>query len=161
MIGLPPGVRVLVATRPIDFRKGADSLAALADQTLRQDPFSGTVLVFRAKRADRVKIVTWDGTGLVMLWKALDEGVFKWPPISDGVMKLSPAQLSAPFLLCRALHNRNYVERRIMRSPGRSNAAWTGSSGHRSPHNNVPSPAAEHSQELVGRSEPPGPEVGR
>jgi transposase len=95
VIGLPPGVRVLVATRPIDFRKGADSLAALADQTLRQDPFSGTVLVFRAKRADRVKIVTWDGTGLVMLWKALDEGVFKWPPISDGVMKLSPAQLSA------------------------------------------------------------------
>ena len=95
MIGLPPGVRVLVATRPIDFRKGADSLAALAREALRQDPFSGTVLVFRARRADRVKIVTWDGTGLVMLWKALDEGAFKWPPISDGVMKLSPAQLSA------------------------------------------------------------------
>jgi transposase len=95
VIGLPPGVRVLVATRPIDFRKGADSLAALARETLRQDPFSGTVLVFRAKRADRVKIVTWDGTGLVMLWKALDEGAFKWPPISEGVMKLSPAQLSA------------------------------------------------------------------
>jgi len=95
VISLPPGVRVLVATRPIDFRKGADSLAALAKETLSQDPFSGTVLVFRAKRADRVKIVTWDGTGLVMLWKALDEGVFKWPPISDGVMKLSPAQLSA------------------------------------------------------------------
>ncbi len=84
-----------MATRPIDFRKGADSLAALARETLRQDPFLGTVLVFRAKRADRVKIVSWDGTGLVMLWKALDEGVFKWPPISDGVMKLSPAQLSA------------------------------------------------------------------
>ncbi len=95
MIGLPPGVRVLVATRPIDFRKGADSLAALAREALRQDPFSGTVLVFRARRADRVKIVTWDGTGLMMLWKALDEGAFKWPPISDGVMKLSPAQLSA------------------------------------------------------------------
>lgn len=95
MIGLPPGVRVLVATRPIDFRKGADSLAALAKETLKQDPFSGTVLVFRARRADRVKIVTWDGTGLVMLWKSLDEGAFKWPPISDGVMTLSPAQLSA------------------------------------------------------------------
>jgi transposase len=95
MIGLPPGVRVLVATRPVDFRKGADSLAALARETLQRDPFTGTVLVFRARRADRVKIVTWDGTGLVMLWKALDEGAFKWPPISDGVMKLSPAQLSA------------------------------------------------------------------
>jgi transposase len=95
MIGIPSGVRVLVATKPIDFRKGADSLAALAKETLNQDPFGGTVLVFRAKRADRIKIVTWDGTGLVMLWKALDDGAFKWPPVSDGVMKLSAAQLSA------------------------------------------------------------------
>jgi transposase len=95
MIGIPSGVRVLVATKPIDFRKGADSLAALAKEALNQDPFGGAVLVFRAKRADRIKIVTWDGTGLVMLWKALDEGAFKWPPISDGVMKLSAAQLSA------------------------------------------------------------------
>jgi transposase len=39
------------------------------------------VLVFRSRRADRVKIVAWDGTGLVMLWKRLDEGTFKWPPV--------------------------------------------------------------------------------
>ena len=95
MISIPAGVRVLVATKPVDFRRGADSLAALAKEALQQDPYTGTVLVFRAKRADRVKIVTWDGTGLVMLWKALDEGSFKWPPISEGVMRLSAAQLSA------------------------------------------------------------------
>lgn len=71
MIGLPPGVRVLIAMRPVDFRKGADSLAALAKEALGQDPFSGAVLVFRAKRADRVEIVAWDGSGLVMLWKRL------------------------------------------------------------------------------------------
>jgi len=86
---------VLVATKPVDFRRGADSLAALAQATLKQDPFTGTVLVFRAKRADRIKIITWDGTGMVMLWKALDQGAFKWPPISDGVMKLSSGQLAA------------------------------------------------------------------
>lgn len=51
MIPVPPGVRVLVATQPIDFRKGADSLAALARETLAQDPFSGAVLVFRSRRA--------------------------------------------------------------------------------------------------------------
>ncbi len=84
MIAIASGVRVLVATKPVDFRRGADSLAALARVALGQDPYSGTVLVFRAKRTDRVKIVTWDGTGLVMLWKALDEGAFKWPPISEG-----------------------------------------------------------------------------
>jgi transposase len=95
VIGLGSGVRVLVATKPVDFRKGADSLAALAKEALGQDPFSGTMLVFRARRADRIKLVVWDGTGLVMVWKALDEGSFKWPPISDGVMRLSSAQLAA------------------------------------------------------------------
>jgi len=95
MIGIPPGVRILVAMRPVDFRRGADSLAALAQEVLRQDPFAGTVLVFRSKRADRVKVVAWDGTGLLMLWKRLDQGVFKWPPASEGVMRLTSAQLSA------------------------------------------------------------------
>jgi transposase len=95
MISIPAGVRVLVATKPVDFRRGADSLAALAMEGLKQDVYSGVVLVFRAKRADRIKIVSWDGTGLVMLWKAIDQGAFKWPPISEGVMKLSSAQVSA------------------------------------------------------------------
>lgn len=57
LIGVPPGVRVLVATKPVDFRKGADGLAAMAQEVFKQDPFSGVVLVFRAKRADRVRIV--------------------------------------------------------------------------------------------------------
>ena len=95
MIGIPPGVRILIAMQPVDFRRGADSLAALAKEALQQDPFSGTVLVFRAKRADRVKVVAWDGSGLLMLWKRLDEGAFKWPPVSDGVMRLTSAQLAA------------------------------------------------------------------
>jgi len=95
VISLGPAVRVLVATKPVDFRKGADGLAAVAKEALGQDPFSGTVIVFRARRADRIKIIVWDGSGLVMLWKALDEGAFKWPPISDGMMKLSAAQLAA------------------------------------------------------------------
>ena len=94
MIGLPSGVRVLVATKPVDFRCGAERLAALAKATLKQDAYSGVVLVFRTKRSDRIKIVMWDGTGLVMIWKAL-EGGFKWPPISEGVMRLSSAQLAA------------------------------------------------------------------
>jgi transposase len=95
VIPVPPGVRVLIAIRPIDFRKGADSLAALSKETLAQDPFSGAVLVFRSRRADRVKILVWDGTGLVLVWKRLEQGAFKWPPITDGVMRLSPAQFAA------------------------------------------------------------------
>ena len=55
MIGPSGNVRVLVATKPIDFRRGADSLAAMVQSVLRQDPFCGTVFVFRSKRADRAK----------------------------------------------------------------------------------------------------------
>jgi transposase len=91
----PGGVRVLVATRPVDFRKGMDGLAAVAKETLAQNPFSGTILVFRAKRADRVKLLFWDGSGLMLVSKRLEQGAFKWPPIMDGVMRLSAGQLAA------------------------------------------------------------------
>jgi transposase len=93
-VSLSGGVRVLIAAKPVDFRKGANGLAALAKEVLAQDPFSGAIIVFRAKRADRVKILLWDGSGLMLVWKRLEQGGFKWPPIMDGVMQLSPAQLA-------------------------------------------------------------------
>ena len=62
-------VRIMVATKPIDFRKGHDSLAAMVKNELRKDPFTGTVFVFRARKADRLKLLYWDGTGLVMAYK--------------------------------------------------------------------------------------------
>ena len=95
MIAVPAGVKVLVATKPVDFRRGADSLAALVREQLAHDPFSGTVFIFRSKRADRLKILAWDGSGLVLFWKRLEQGAFRWPPISDGVMRLSASQLAA------------------------------------------------------------------
>ena len=67
----------------------------MAKETLGHDPMKGVAVVFRAKRADRVKIVVWDGSGLVMYWKRLESGGFKWPPIVDGVMRMNGAQLSA------------------------------------------------------------------
>jgi transposase len=90
-------VRILVATRPVDFRKGHDGLAALVQSVLQEDPFTGTVFVFRAKRADRLKILFWDGTGLVMAYKRLEETTFTWPAIRDGVMTLNRAQFEALF----------------------------------------------------------------
>jgi transposase len=54
MINVPAGTRILMATRPIDFRKGAHGLAALAQDVLAEDPFSGTVIVYRGKRSDRI-----------------------------------------------------------------------------------------------------------
>jgi transposase len=94
MITIPAGMRVLLATKPVDFRKGAHSLAA---EMLSEDPFSGVVLVFRAKRGDRVNIVHWDTSGLVLVWKQLEGGAFRWPPITDGTMRLSAVQFAALF----------------------------------------------------------------
>jgi transposase len=95
MIVAPGGVRVLVATKPVDFRKGIDGLAALVQEQLRLDPYTGTVFVFRARRSDRIKLLVWDGSGLMLVYKRLEGGQFRWPKIDDGVMRLSPAQLSA------------------------------------------------------------------
>jgi transposase len=97
VITLPAGARVLLATRPVDFRKGAHSLAALAAEVLGADPFSGAVLVFRAKRADRIKILVWDGSGLVLVWKQLEGGAFRWPPMVDGALRLTPVEFAALF----------------------------------------------------------------
>ncbi len=95
MIGPSGNVRVLVATKPVDFRKGAEGLAAVVRESMRTDPFSGVVYVFRAKRADRVKLIFWDGSGVVLVCKRLENGQFRWPAVRDGVMRLSVAQLHA------------------------------------------------------------------
>ena len=95
MIIASVGVRVLVATKPVDFRKGAEGLASLVREALGADPFSGTVFVFRAKRADRVKLVFWDGTGMVLVSKRLEDGKFRWPGVQDAIVRLSAAELQA------------------------------------------------------------------
>ena len=97
MIALPSGARILLASKPVDFRKGAHSLAALAAAELGADPFSGAVLVFRSKRSDRVKILAWDGSGLVLIWKQLEGCAFRWPAIVDGVLRLTPVEFAALF----------------------------------------------------------------
>jgi transposase len=97
MISIPAGSRVMIATRPVDFRKGAHSLAALAAEVLGESAFSGVVIIFRAKRGDRLKILVWDTSGLVLIWKQLQQSAFRWPPIRDGVMKLSPVEFAALF----------------------------------------------------------------
>ena len=92
---VPP--RIYIASKPVDFRKGLDGLAALVKEVLQLDPFCGAAFIFRAKSADRIKILIWDGSGLILIYKRLDDAKFRWPRIEDGVMRLSPAQASALF----------------------------------------------------------------
>lgn len=99
ILGLPsrPGLRIMVAAKPIDFRKGMDSLAALVMQALACDPFAGDVFIFRPKRADRLKLLVWDGSGLCLITKRLESGAFTWPPVRDGAVTLTAAQLRLLF----------------------------------------------------------------
>jgi transposase len=94
MIGLPSSARIWIAAGATDMRKGFDGLAALVQETLAEDPFSGQMFVFRGKRGDRVKLLWWDGDGLCLLAKRLERGRFVWPQAKSGSISLSPAQLS-------------------------------------------------------------------
>ncbi len=94
MIGLRGDLKVLVASRPIDFRRGVHGLVALVAQALDADPYCGDVFVFRSKRKDRLKLVVWDGTGMVLVTKWLEAGAFTFPPVQDGAVVLTATQLS-------------------------------------------------------------------
>ncbi|EGF92391.1 IS66 Orf2 like family protein [Asticcacaulis biprosthecium C19] len=91
---IPSGVKVLLASHPIDFRKGPDSLLALV-RNAGSDPFNGALYVFRAKRTDRIKIVWWDGTGVCLYAKRLEKSGFCWPRISQARVQMSHSQLLA------------------------------------------------------------------
>ena len=95
ILGTPsrPGLRIMVASEPVDFRKGMDSLAALVAQALASDPFTGDVFIFRSKRSDRLKLLVWDGSGLCLVTKRLESGAFTWPPVRDGAVTLTAAQM--------------------------------------------------------------------
>ena len=87
-------------------------LEALIVQTeLKLDPHSGATVVFRSKRGDRLKILVWDGTGMVLIYKVLEQGSFAWPKIQDGVMRLSRAQAEALF---EGLDWRRVVAQRVL-----------------------------------------------
>jgi transposase len=64
--------RIYIATKPVDFRKGIDGLAAAVQEVLKLDPFCGAAFIVRTKRADRVKILIFDGSGLILIYKRFE-----------------------------------------------------------------------------------------
>ena len=106
------GLKIVVATQPVDFRKQHEGLAAIVQNELGLDPYSGVAVVFRCKRMDRIKVLWWDGTGLVLAHKRLEQGGFAWPSVHDGTMRLSRAQFEALF---EGLDWRRVWQRRVRR----------------------------------------------
>lgn len=97
MIFPDQAVRIVIATKPVNFRKGHDGLSTLADAALGFAPKAGVMVVFRSKRGDRIKVLFWDGSGIVMIDKRLKQGGFASPKVGDGVMRLSRVQFEALF----------------------------------------------------------------
>jgi transposase len=94
MIPVPASTKVWLAAGVTDMRKGFNGLAALAQDVLKQDPFSGHLFVFRGRRGDLLKVIWFDGQGACLFSKRLEKGRFVWPSAASGKVTLTPAQLS-------------------------------------------------------------------
>jgi transposase len=95
MIAITPQMRILVAVEPVDFRCGIDGLARICKETLRNDPFSGGLYVFRNRRGTAIKALVYDSQGFWLMQKRLSSGRFAYWPQSrtDAGQRLEAHQL--------------------------------------------------------------------
>jgi transposase len=93
MIALRADLKVVVASQPIDFRRGVHGLVALVAEA-GSDPYGGDIFIFRSKRKDRLKLLAWDGSGMVLTTKWLEERGFTWPPVTGGRVEISAEQMA-------------------------------------------------------------------
>lgn len=88
MLQITPQMRILVAVEPVDFRKGIDGLAQVCQATLQEDPFRGSLFVFRNRRGTALKALVYDGQGFWLCQKRLSQGRFRcWPTDGDQAAK--------------------------------------------------------------------------
>lgn len=91
MLAFPSAIKIYVAVEPVDMRKQYDGLWSCVQAQLGEDPKSGAVFVFTNKERTRLKLLYWDGTGVWILAKRLEEGRFSWPKPSEAKRKISLA----------------------------------------------------------------------
>jgi transposase len=94
VLNVPTKVRIFLCRSAIDMRKGFDGLHGVVLEVLRQDPLSGDLFVFLNKRRDRVKLLIWEGDGMLIVYKRLERGTFAPPVGSEDSIRLSSAQLA-------------------------------------------------------------------
>lgn len=82
------GLRVCLAAAPVDLRRSFEGLALLVNEALGEDERSSQIFVFSNKRRDRIRLLYWDGSGLWLMTKRLEQGTFAWPAVPAGTTKL-------------------------------------------------------------------------
>ena len=95
MLNVSGTTRVLVATTPVDLRGSLNRLYSLVVEHLKGDPISGNLFLFTNRRRNRLKILWWDGSGLWVCAKRLEQGRFTWPVSSDIQVSLRGEEFSA------------------------------------------------------------------
>jgi len=94
MLQITPQHRLLLATAPIDFRRGLDGLAASCRLTFKSDPFSGAIFAFRNRRGTSIKLLVYDGSGFWLCQKRFSKGRLAWWPTSQNdAMEVRAAEL--------------------------------------------------------------------
>ena len=79
---------------PIDFRKQVNGLAALIEQELGHNPFTGALYAFTNRQRNKIKCLMWEDNGFVLYYKALAEEKFKWPSHADDLLPLTGEQIN-------------------------------------------------------------------
>ena len=84
MISLSADTHIFIAAGHTDMRKGFDGLCGLVTSVLQKDPLSGQLFLFINRRRDKMKILYWDGDGLAIWYRRLEQGTFQMPAVSEG-----------------------------------------------------------------------------
>lgn len=79
MLSLSASTKIFFAVGDTDMRKGFDGLYALVANRLKHDPLSGSLFLFVNRRRDRLKVLYWDGDGLAIWYRRLEQGTFQFP----------------------------------------------------------------------------------
>ena len=91
MLAFPAAIKIYVAVQPVDMRKQFNGLWAAAQEKQGEDPKHGAVFAFINKARTRLKLLYWDGTGVWVLAKRLEQGRFSWPAPGEDRAKLALA----------------------------------------------------------------------
>ena len=84
MLSFTGNLKVFIALDACDMRAGINTLHALVADKLKEDSRSGTLFVFTNKRRKLIKVLYWDGTGMWLMTKGLEQGTFFWPHATDS-----------------------------------------------------------------------------
>ncbi len=94
MLTVPPSVRIYLAAGATDMRRSMDGLAAVVQHALALNPLSGHLFLFRNRRGDRLKMLVWDRSGYLVVYKRLEQGTFAWPRDAEhGVVEMQASDL--------------------------------------------------------------------